>query len=177
MQSIHILKDLNDLAKTPEGMSVFMPALAQFAREIAMASLSFPLCNVNNETADFLNRSSAFAPASCYCGVFALDPFTNWDEFMPQILNAKFRGICNFPSLPEFDDEENRALASSGYSYQTEIYKMRELSRFGLELLIFYRSEHQHSLAKGALIGVDANYVGYDLINCPHAGKDASASA
>ncbi len=156
---------------------MFVPAMAQFPAEIAMTSLTFPLCNVNNETTSFLKRSDSNAPANCYCGVFALDPFANWDELARKILDAKFRGICNFPSLPEFDDEETRALASSGYSYETEIAKMRDLSRFGLELLIFYKSDAQHALAKDILMGVDAEYLHYEALNGPSAGEGVSASA
>lgn len=174
MQSVNILTDLNDHAQITEGVSVFAPAVAQFPTEIAMASLMLPLTNVNNETVRFLGATGASAPSNCYCGVFALDPFTNWEELMPLILNARFCGVCNFPMLPEFDDEENGALESSGYSYQTEMHKMQELSRFGLELLIVHRSEHQHSLAKNALRGLDAKYVSIDLITYPHAGGDVS---
>ncbi len=137
---------------------MFVPAMAQFSPELAMEALSFPLCNVNSETSNALSSSNGLAPDSCYCGVFALDPFTNWDELAPKILNAEFRGICNFPSLPDFDEEENRALAASGYSYEIEVAKMKELSRYGFELLITYKSADQLAQAKSLLGNESAIY-------------------
>jgi predicted TIM-barrel enzyme len=156
MKNIKILTDLNDRAGSSEGISVFVPAMAQFAPDFAIAALSFPLTNVNNETARYLSASDASAPVNCYCGLFVLDPFTNWDELAPMIHYAGFRGICNFPSLPSFDNEEALALKASGYSYEAEVSKAKELSKYGLDLLITYRSERQLEQAQKILSGVKA---------------------
>jgi predicted TIM-barrel enzyme len=132
--------------------------MTQFAPELALAAISFPLCNVNSEASKSISGSSALAPENCYLAIFVLDPFTNWDDLAPKILNAKFKGICNFPSLPDVDEEENHALQASGYSYEAEITKMKELARYGLALLVCYKSEHQLSIANGILADVDASY-------------------
>ena len=165
MDDVRIFTDLRHPPKTADGASVFVPAMAQFAPELALAAISLPLCNVNSEASKAISGSTALAPENCYCAVFVLDPFTNWDDLAPEILNAKFRGICNFPSLPDFDEEEERALEASGYSYKAEISKMKELTRYGLAPLVSYKSEHQLSVAKGILEDADAIYCCFDLFS------------
>lgn len=156
MKNIKILTDLNDRVERSEVVSIFVPAIAQFPPDFAIAALSFPFVNVNNQTVRYLTTSDASAPVNCYCGLFILDPFTNWDEVVPKIQNAGFRGICNFPSLPSFDNEETLALKASGYSYEAEVSKVKELSKYGLDLLVTYQSERQLEQAQKILSGVKA---------------------
>ena len=54
-----------------------------------------------------------------------LDPFLNWGNLAELLHAAKFKGICNFPPLPDFDGEEERALFASEYSFEKEMTRSK----------------------------------------------------
>ena len=70
-----------------------------------------------------------------------LDPFLKWNEFAPLLRRAGFTGICNFPPLPEFDAEEERALTASEYTFKSEVDRLNDFAGTEFELLVVCTTE------------------------------------
>jgi predicted TIM-barrel enzyme len=100
---------------------IFAPALALFPSALARDITTFPLCNTNQITMEYLKSTRDCAPKSYYCAVFALDPFIDWEEFSALLHAAEFHGICNFPTIPDFDDDKFEMLILYSSSYQLEL--------------------------------------------------------
>jgi predicted TIM-barrel enzyme len=150
-----------------EEKMIFAPALALFPSALARAATTFPLCNTNQVTMEYLKANNARAPENCYCAIFALDPFLNWDEFSALLHAAKFRGICNFPTVPEFDGEESNALAASDYTYEAELRHIKSYAGNQFSLLVAYSSDVQRELAKKLAGDGMASYCHVDKIAEP----------
>ncbi|MBO79365.1 MAG: hypothetical protein CMQ22_07345 [Gammaproteobacteria bacterium] len=127
---------------------IFAPALALFPSALAKDITTFPLCNTNQITMEYLKTTRDCAPKNCYCAVFALDPFIDWKEFSALLLAAEFHGICNFPTIPSFDEVETNALAASDYSYEMELQRIKSFAGNQFEMLILYSSRNQFELCK-----------------------------
>lgn len=125
---------------------IFAPALALFPSALARDITTFPLCNTNQITMEYLKSTRDCAPKSYYCAVFALDPFIDWEEFSALLHAAEFHGICNFPTIPDFDEVETNALAASDYSYEMELQRIKGFAGDKFEMLILYSSRYQLEL-------------------------------
>ena len=156
--SARVLMDLESTASTPGEVLVFAPALALFPREIAQEAALLPLCNPNQVVMEHLRRGAGLAPENCFCGIFALDPLLNWAELEPLLRCANFRGLCNFPTLPDFGDEERDALVASDYSYDSEIARLADLAGDTFELLVVYSDDCNLDLAKAQLDASNAAF-------------------
>jgi predicted TIM-barrel enzyme len=125
---------------------IFAPALALFPSALARDITTFPLCNTNQITMEYLKSTRDCAPKSYYCAVFALDPFIDWEEFSALLHAAEFHGICNFPTIPGFDEVETNALVASDYSYEMELQRIKGFAGDKFEMLILYSSRYQLEL-------------------------------
>lgn len=149
--SARVSVDLESSASTPGEVPIYAPALALFPIEIAQEAALLPLCNPNQVVMEQLRNGAGPAPANCFCGIFALDPLLNWAEFEPFLRDADFRGLCNFPTLPDFGEEERNALVASDYSYDSEIARLADLAGDTFELLVVYSSDRQLDRARAQL--------------------------
>ena len=137
---------------------IFAPALALFPSALARDAITFPLCNTNKITIEHLMANRGCAPENCYCAIFALDPFIDWEEFSGLLHKAKFRGICNFPSFPGFDEEETDALSASDYRYETELKRIKSYAGDQFKMLIVYSSDDQLELSRKMIDDGKAHY-------------------
>jgi len=129
-------------------ISIYAPALHGYSREIALATAMLPLGNVNAVTSDRIALLADQAPKSAYCGIFALDPFVQWTDFLARIKLAGFRGVCNFPTLPEFGPEEEQALAASGFSFERELEVLARFAEGGMDIAVVCPTEEAIGLAR-----------------------------
>ena len=143
---------------------IFAPALALFPSALARDITTFPLCNTNQITMEYLKSTRACAPKSYYCAVFALDPFIDWEEFSALLHAAEFHGICNFPTIPGFDEVETNALAASDYSYEMELQRIKGFAGDKFEMLILYSSRDQLELCKKIIDEGKAHHCHVDRI-------------
>lgn len=149
--SARVSIDLASTASTSGEVLIYAPALALFPREIAQEAALLPLCNPNQVVMEQLRNGAGPAPDNCFCGIFALDPLLNWAEFEPVFRDANFRGLCNFPTLPDFGEEERNALVASDYSYDSEIARLADLAGDAIELLVVYSSDCHLDRARAKL--------------------------
>ena len=143
---------------------IFAPALALFPSALARDITTFPLCNTNQITMEYLKSTRDCAPKSYYCAVFALDPFIDWEEFSALLHAAEFHGICNFPTIPGFDEVETNALAASDYSYEMELQRIKGFAGDQFEMLILYSSRDQLELCKKIIDEGKAHHCHVDRI-------------
>ena len=143
---------------------IFAPALALFPSALARDITTFPLCNTNQITMEYLKSTRDCAPKSYYCAVFALDPFIDWEEFSALLHAAEFHGICNFPTIPGFDEVETNALAASDYSYEMELQRIKGFAGDQFEMLILYSSRDQLELCKKIIDEGTAHHCHVDRI-------------
>ena len=143
---------------------IFAPALALFPSALARDITTFPLCNTNQITMEYLKSTRDCAPKSYYCAVFALDPFIDWEEFSALLHAAEFHGICNFPTIPGFDEVETNALAASDYSYEMELQRIKGFAGDKFEMLILYSSRDQLELCKKIIDEGKAHHCHVDRI-------------
>ncbi|MXX89137.1 MAG: phosphoenolpyruvate hydrolase family protein [Boseongicola sp. SB0677_bin_26] len=149
--SARVSIDLESMASTSGELIVYSPALALFPKEIAQEAAFLPLCNPNQVVMERLRNGAGLAPENCFCGIFTLDPLLNWAQLEPILRNANFRGLCNFPTLPDFGEEERNALVASDYSYDSEIARLADLAGDTFELLVVYSDDCQFDRAKAQL--------------------------
>ena len=143
---------------------IFAPALALFPSALARDITTFPLCNTNQITMEYLKSTRDCAPKSYYCAVFALDPFIDWEEFSALLHAAEFHGICNFPTIPGFDEVETNALAASDYSYEMELQRIKGFAGDKFEMLILYSSSYQLELCNRIIGKGNAHHCHVDRI-------------
>jgi len=93
-----------------------------------------------------------------------LDPFLNWGKLAELLQAAKFKGICNFPPLPDFNGEEERALFASEYSFEKEINQIKNYAENAFEMLISYSNDEQHKSAMKLLAGSNVRFCHVDNI-------------
>ena len=149
--SARVTIDLVSTASTSGEVLIFAPALALFPKEIAQEAALLPLCNPNQVVMEHLRNGAGSASENCFCGVFTLDPLLNWAELEPFLRNANFSGLCNFPTLPDFGEEERNALVASDYSYDSEIARLAGLAGDKFELLVVYSDDCHLDRAKAQL--------------------------
>ena len=72
---------------------------------------------------------------------------------------GKFKGICNFPPLPEFEEEEEeRALVASYYTFENELDRIREFASIEFDILVVCSSEEKLKKARNQLGCVTVKY-------------------
>lgn len=139
-----------------EKVVIFAPAVISLTHAWPLEVATLPLCNLNAITLAALKKLEPGRRQSAYCGIFTLDPFTNWSELVRAVENAGFAGLCNYPTLPDFGESEKDSLAASGYSYEQELGTLRGLATEHLELAVYGPSDDHQAQAK--------------LIFCQHPG-------
>jgi predicted TIM-barrel enzyme len=162
--AVSLVADLEPKIDIIEQVSVYVPSLELFSGPFARDAVTFPLCNNNQVTIDQLNSGAGPAPKNCYCGIFVLDPFLNWGKLAELLQAAKFKGICNFPPLPDFNGEEERALFASEYSFEKEINQIKNYAENAFEMLISYSNDEQHKSAMKLLAGSNVRFCHVDNI-------------
>tara|TARA_B110000208_G_C11589947_1_gene365908 strand:+ start:260 stop:763 length:504 start_codon:yes stop_codon:yes gene_type:complete len=162
--AVNLVADLEPKIDIIEQVSVYVPSLELFSGPFARDAVTFPLCNNNQVTIDQLNSGAGPAPKNCYCGIFVLDPFLNWGKLAELLQAAKFKGICNFPPLPDFNGEEERALFASEYSFEKEINQIKNYAENAFEMLISYSNDEQHKSARELLAGSNGRFCHVDSI-------------
>lgn len=134
-------------------ISIYAPALHGYSREIALATAMLPLGNLNAVTSERIASLADQAPKPAYCGIFVLDPFIQWTDFLAQIKSAGFRGVCNFPTLPEFGPEEEQALAASGFSFEHELEVLARFAEEGMDIAVVCPTQEAFGLARAKFQG------------------------
>ena len=162
--AVNLVADLEPKIDIIEQVSVYVPSLELFSGPFARDAVTFPLCNNNQVTIDQLNSGAGPAPKNCYCGIFVLDPFLNWGKLTELLQAAKFKGICNYPPLPDFNGEEERALFASEYSFEKEITQIKNYAENAFEMLISYSNDEQHKSAMKLLEGSNVRFCHIDNI-------------
>jgi len=162
--AVNLVADLEPKIDIIEQVSVYVPSLELFSGPFARDAITFPLCNSNQVTIDQLNSGAGPAPKNCYCGIFVLDPFLNWGKLTELLQAAKFKGICNYPPLPDFNGEEERALFASEYSFEKEITQIKNYAENAFEMLISYSNDEQHKSAMKLLEGSNVRFCHIDNI-------------
>ena len=130
---------------------IYAPVLQEYRSSFAMDIMQLPLGNLNQLTEAYISSIENSCPKSCYCGIFSLDPFTQWDDFISRIRAAGFRGVCNFPTLPEFGLEEKDSLDASGFSFQHELKVLARIAKDGMKIAVICPSAEELCLARSAL--------------------------
>ena len=156
--STYLTTDLRERPAEPDQASIFVPAVADFPRDYALVALTFPLCSTNRITTEWLKNRSDTAPENCYCGICVLDPFLKWNEFVPLLRASGFKGICNFPPLPDFEEEEQRALVASYYTFENELDRIREFASIEFDILVVCSNEEKLTKARNQLGSVTVKY-------------------
>ena len=144
--------------ETHNTVAIYAPAIQEFPPEMMLDLIQLPLGNLNQLTASYIASISKCDPKPSYCGVFALDPFIKWKDFLAQIRGAGFHRICNFPKLPAFGSEETDALLASGFSFQHELEVLVSFAEDGMDILVVCSDQNEIRLAEDVLTGLPVEF-------------------
>lgn len=156
---VHATTDPYAKADGPGQILIYAPALQDFPKGLATYMIQLPIGNLNQSTARHIASIADRSSKESFCGVFALDPFTQWKEFLSQIRAAGFRGVCNYPSLPVFGPEEKTALVASGFSFESELEVLVGFAKDGIDVAAICPSQDDFVLARAALRHTSAKIV------------------
>lgn len=148
---VHTTTDPYAKPDGPRQILIYAPVLQDFPKGLATDMIQLPIGNLNQSTARHIASIADRSSKESFCGVFALDPFTQWNDFLSQIRAAGFRGVCNYPSLPVFGPEEIIALNASGFSFESELEVLIGFAKGGMDVAAICPSEDDFAIAWAVL--------------------------
>jgi predicted TIM-barrel enzyme len=82
-------------------------------------------------------------------GVCAIDPFTNMDYFLKQLVEVGFSGVQNFPTVGLIDGLFGQEIEQGGMTYDLEVAMVRKARELGLLTTPYvFNEEHAKKMAE-----------------------------